>query len=368
MKVWIDNTGLQAAGSSLTEEPTHSIEGLLQLATLVAFSDVLSLNAFEGSTVAAKSAEVKDVLTSIGLDPRAIDLVRIAPESYAVACEQAAAFCRDKLSEAFLPSQDSTSAEFPPSLSEEEVHTQVTRGLQVLFCNDAKLLEDFRAESLDMKASGAVAYMLSSDGQLRVAARDLIAAYEGSWNVWRQVENFLRYHLNQELAQQADASYAPSVGRARVIRANATAVGMRIAELLDGLSERLKGRALHIPSIHRYLLRQSGGDPHGVVYEALRVRAETTTLRTHLRSRLSRSSSATQHASLEREIAELGRELEAQLGLREEPTWQNAIDISFVIGLPPIAITASSKKLKEWWDYRSAQARNAILTDISREC
>lgn len=61
MKIWIDNSGLHSAAQCLDGRASLShdyhLRGLLQFATLIIFSDSLSLNGFEDSGIAARSAE-----------------------------------------------------------------------------------------------------------------------------------------------------------------------------------------------------------------------------------------------------------------------------------------------------------------------
>jgi hypothetical protein len=368
MNVWIDNTGLQSAGAALLGPPTPDLDqsALYQLATLVAFSDNLLLSNFEKTSVTSRSEEILHELANIGLAPEVIEIVTTNTETFAEACEKAADYCKDKLSEAFSPTSDSLTTEYPAALSKSDVERQIIVSFEVLFSDSRQQLDEIRQRSLDMHAAGAVAYMLSSNEDLRISTRNIVSDHDGSWLVFRQIENFLRYHLNDFLAERAQARYAPSVGRAKLIRRKNLAVAARISELIDVLAIRLAGHPLKVPSVHSYLKEKSNKDPRSVICEAIRIRENTTELRDRLSKRLAGIELSDYSICLDREIEELGKELEAQLGLREEPTFVNAIDIEAVIGLPPLTLSVSGRKLLEWWQYRSACVRNALLTDISR--
>lgn len=215
-------------------------------------------------------------MAKIGLAPKVIEIVTTNTETFAEACEKAADYCKDKLSEAFSPTSDSLTTEYPAALSKSDVERQIIVSFEVLFSDSRQHLDDVRHRSLDMQAAGAIAYMLSSNEELRTAARNIVSDHDGSWLVFRQMENFLRYHLNDFLAERAQARYAPSVGRTKLIRRKNLAVAARISELMDVLAVRLAGHPLKVPSVHSYLKEKSNNDPRGVIYEAIRIRESTT--------------------------------------------------------------------------------------------
>lgn len=363
MRVWIDHTGFQAAGASLSEE--NPSDGLMQFATLLAFSDRVELNRSESPAIRAGSVEVREELSRIGVSNGVLGFRQTADGDYKEACLRAAAYCQDKIGEAFAPVSDPLASQFPASMTSGDVSRQLNWITDVLFADGPAVIDEARAWASEAKSDGAVVLMMVTNDRLRSAVAAAVAAYGLNAVVLRQIENFLRFHLNQELGRTAGATYAPSVGRARVVRANAQAVALRVGELLNGFAERTQNRSLGIPSVHQYLLNQSGGRPQGVIETALQVRDRTADLRARLAIRLDATDVAAR-STVEREIRELSEELEAHLGLRTAPSPWDAVDFSIVVALPPLTLAVSGRKLAEWWSYRKAEARNAVLTEISR--
>src|SRR4051812_289260 len=120
MKTWIDNTGLHAAAQCLagTASPSHDyhVRGLLQLATLVIFSDSISVNGFEDPLIARRSAEMLHRLESAGIGKGVISISPVNEAEYALACQTAAMSVTTDVSDSFSASERVLVGGGPPDL------------------------------------------------------------------------------------------------------------------------------------------------------------------------------------------------------------------------------------------------------------
>ena len=78
------------------------------------------------------------------------------------------------------------------------------------------------------------------------------------------------------------------------------------------------------------------------------------------------SNPASHNEALDKEIEEISTNIRMNLGLEPAPTIWNALDVSLVTAIPPIALSLSGKEIKEWWNFKKASKRNALLTEVSR--
>ena len=117
MRSWIDNTGLHAAGLSLRGLARGKVDadGLLQLATLLVFSDRLFVCGFESEPVAKTSSHIRDELIGIGVPEGVLQVRHDTEFSYAEACRDAAEYAADEINYLFAPRADIEGVVLVPS-------------------------------------------------------------------------------------------------------------------------------------------------------------------------------------------------------------------------------------------------------------
>ena len=215
------------------------------------------------------------------------------------------------------------------------------------------------------KAVGAVEYMLSISPELRSAVTALMHGYP-NWTDTQsyQLNVFLRYHLNDALAQQSFGTYAPAVGRAESIEQHNSFLLTSLRDLVDTVVDEFRQAPLAVPSLTTALLERSHGDPRGVLQEAIKLRVKAKHLRSWLRQHVDHLREDTPEGRFEirEQIKTLGEQLRKDVKLEESPRLSDAIDVRFVVGIP--APSVSGKKLIEWLRYRMASRYTAVLTDI----
>lgn len=363
MHLWIDNTGLHGAGKCLLGEARtdYEIKGLLQLATLIVFADTIEVGDFEAPVVAATSADFRDMLLNIGLEEGALLIHPKSREDYALACRGAADFAGEELVHRFradeqvilgLPEPNiPRGAQFRPERTEWIVHL-----------TDASELAKVNECALNTRAMGAVDYMLSGSARLRHALLQLISE-EPDWSSGHtfQVESMLRAYLNDHLAQQVDATYAPAPHRADVITRQNHWVLEQLSNALDPIVNELRPEPLGIASVFEALIRRAKGEPRGIIGEALNMRERAAPLRPLL-SKLQHAGIGGEPSSLheiKQKIADVARGVRIDLGL--ESPW-DALKIETPLGLPKPSMPLNA--LIDWARFRASMGRRAVLTDV----
>ncbi|HEX8443944.1 MAG TPA: hypothetical protein VF631_09890 [Allosphingosinicella sp.] len=366
MHLWIDNTGLHGAGRCLTVDAKsiYDLKSLLQFSTLIVFAETLDLGSFESGEVVDASAQYRDLLLELGLERSALSIIHKTRDQYAAACRQAAEFASEELEYRFraderlllaLPHANiPRGAEFQPERT-RWIATELTDPIE---------LEKINAEALDNRATDAIYYMLSGSAELRSA----VAALIGDSSEWSsghtfQVESMLRTYLNENLARQVGANYAPAPHRADVTFRQNQWILERINTSLDAIVGELRPDPLGIPSVQAALIRRSKGDPKGLVQEALSMRRRTKRLRRSL-AKLQKLEvdSAVAHRRVREEIGELAKEVRFDLKLDTPPRFLDAVSVEFQLGLPGASL--EPKAFLDWVRFRFRKGKRAVLTDI----
>ncbi len=371
MDVWLDNTGFQSAGMFLQGKVQGDLSPVYHLATTIAFSSSLTLTGFEDIEVATMTSEIIEKLDS---NRDVINMKPISSSAYHACCVEAARFCGSNFGKVVTLDMDEETLEYPAGLSSDSISKQIAMGLQVIFSKNPVELEDVEQAAKDQMAAGAAVYMLCCNSDLRIKSRKLFDNVVDKAAVYRQLENLLRYHLNTELARNSNgAIYTPALGRSKLIRnvqeKEYQSIGKlvpatELSRMLDSFKREVK---LGAPSIHLYFEKLGNNDPDRILKTAFDVREKTGSLRKKLSSKLKGISSLQEYnETLDQEIEEAAESIRMTLGLDRAPRFRDAVDLSLVTALPPIAISLSGKELNEWWKFKKSSKRNALLTEISR--
>lgn len=177
---------------------------------------------------------------------------------------------------------------------------------------------------------------------------------------------FLRCQLNHELAEQNTRSYAPAVGRAKAISMEKNYVLSKLESEVDSVIEKFNQTSCDVPRVTAYLIERAKGDPRGVLAEAVELRSRTKDLREFLAKRLRLVSQQSPEGRLEaaETIKELSHDLRKSLGLKKRVKLRDAVDIQFIVGVPPVSVCVSGAMLLKWLSERMAARRIAVLTDL----
>lgn len=368
MRLWIDNTGLQSAGQCLEGKAAGDIDvkGLLQLGTLLVFSQNLLLNSVETDRVAEKSSGVVERLVHLGVDKAFIQVTGDI-DTYLMACESAADTAAADLETAFK-SQNSDMLRLEPPDLPEEIRIAQTDFVRVANTplTDAQL-SSIKAKAKRNKAAGAIAYMLAHSPKLRAAVTKLIDS-SGHWSDIQtyQLNAFLRYYLNDALAKQYESFYTPAVARAQLIRMSNDYVLNRLTKLTDEAVSKLRRVPIAVPALTSSLVQRSKGNPAAFIESAVELRERTKELRSELKLIADKLRKDTPEIRFEidRDVKDLVEALEMDLGLRDKPKLLNGIDIEFVLGIPALGVNLG--QVREWSKYRARRKKIAVLTEISK--
>jgi hypothetical protein len=369
MKLWIDNTGLQTAFQCLdgwaNPHYDHSVRGLIQLSTLIIFGNQITLNGFEDGNVATKSQEAVERLQTLEIDQETLRIEPIGKEEYGLACYTAAESIAAELVESFNPAEHMLLGGEPPDLPRGVKKRQVEFIRLASEPEGSPLLTRVMETALDDKAIGAVEYMLASSPQLRSAVVDLIASYPDWEDPYSyQLNVFMRYHLNDALADQCFSKYAPAVRRAELIDRRHQYVLDALSSQLDDAVAELRGEPLGIPSVLGALLQRSKGEPEAMIKVAREFREYSTALRNALEKLADRFADDTPEVrfELQQQVKELGHQLRRDLKLEKAATLRDALELRFILGVPVFFISGSA--LLKWAEQRRMRRRTAVLTEV----
>ncbi len=371
MELWIDNTGLQSAGVSLEGVAKHAIDvdGLLQLGTLIVFSEKLQFNGFEPEAVGFNSRVARQLLMDLGLPEEDIVISAETPLSYRQACLQAGNEAAQDLSRTFEVVIENVPRLEPPDLPRSIMSAQTSYLRDSLLSDTAEVLEDLANEALKQKAAGAVRCMLAICPSLRAVVRDLVSRDPG-WSLahTNQLNALLRSYLNEELAGNKGIRYAPAIGRARLLQEQNYSLAKKLASDVDEISSKLRGETLPAPAVSLALVHASRGEPHAVIEAALEYRSKAEPLRKWLRRRVAGLDldSPKGRSKVRQAVSELRDLVEIDLGL------QKGVKLGAEDGLRLIpALWASglkalgASKLTAWVGQKLRARKVDVLTDIS---
>lgn len=368
MKTWIDNTGLHAVGNCIFGEAStdFDVQGLLQLATIIVFSDQIVLNGFEDKGIRAKSKQVRSEILSFGLRPEALQIQDVPETKYAEACCKTAKYLASELPYSFSSNEDELLGLEPTSLPRGAMERMVGFVRLATDGCSAEKIEEVKSSALQISAAvGAIDYMMVSSENLR----NSIAALLNVSKSWNDRDSYhlsarMRFHLNQTLARSYNSFYVPAVGRAQLIDRQAEHVIVLLEKYMNEFVDEIRPSPLGLPCVSSYLLSRAAGDPKAIIDIALELRAKATDLRRILDD-LDREGRT--RISYRKELADLIWQLRCSLGLEQGPTFIGAMDVQFVLGLPPVSLSLSGRKLLEWARYRRAKADVAVITDIVKD-
>jgi len=370
MRASLDNTGVHSAYRCVRRcaNSEEDLRGLFQFATFLVFADGLVVNGFEPDEINATTCEMRQALIKLGLESESFEIVDRTILEYQEACEAAALACASDIDWAFNPLEGHIPGlmpDLPPGAETilESFATLVTEEYS------PENLEAIRLAALEEKAGGACHYMIASCEPLRERVR--VRARRESWGhpSLLQLNAFLRYYLNDELARQREATYAPATGRARVMRHRNRLLAERLASVVSSVVGNGLEKPLPIPSVASVLVAKAKGDPLGILSEAIELRHHSANrrLRDWIRKRVGEScaDSLGDLASAEGLAQEAEDLVRKALALVGKPTLLGAIEVQLVLGMLPV-VTVQTEKLVEWFHYRKGCRKVALLTELSR--
>jgi hypothetical protein len=222
-------------------------------------------------------------------------------------------------------------------------------------------------EALKLKAPGAVEYMMACSKALREAVRRTKSRHLG-WSeaASYQLNIFLRYHLNDALADQAFSKYAPAVGRAELIERRNQYILNAMGDITDQVVTDLRGKPLGIPSTLAALLQRSKGEPRAILAVAREIREYSGSMRQSLTKLAEAYPSDTPESrfDIQREVTEIGKQLRRSVGLEKASTLRDAVELRMVLGLPVLSV--SVMKVVDWLRHQRQNRRVAVLTELVR--
>jgi hypothetical protein len=374
MQLWIDNTGLQSAGLCLEgrARPAHDydVRGLLQLATLLVYGNKISLNGFEDKVVADRTEEMVDRLRGLGIAKNILSISPITEVEYALACRTAADSVGPDLASNYNPDDFRLVGGEPPDLPRGVAKRQVNYVALAHERKGSAKLHAVEKAALRDKAIGAIEYMMACSPPLRKAVTRILKTnpnFEDTRSYDLNV--LLRYHLNDALAEQSFAKYAPAIGRAELVARRNQYILTSIGGLLDKtateLRSKLSSEPLGTPSMVVALLHRSKAEPQGVLTAALEFREHSKALRNTLEKLATKYLDDTPEARFEiqAEINELGAQLRRDVGLDKRATLRGAVDVKWALGTVPIPFI-SSKEIVKWVRELKKKKQTAVLTEL----
>lgn len=370
MRLWIDNTGLHSVGQCLVRAATgdHDVKGLLQFATLLVYGDSLGVNGYEPMGIASRSKYIVDHLVGLGCPGSAVVIKPVSRDLYALACKSAAAEAEENLLLSFNPQQEALLGCEPTNLPLGDYERQIHFPQLLRLKDDSAQLADTLVTALDEQSVGAVDYIIASSGLLRCRIRELIEHFS-SWTDLNsyQLNAYLRCELNQALADRYGAEYTPAVPRAQLVNRQCHHVLNSLDDVADSVVSELRGSSIGVPSVIAFLVSRCKGDPLGVIEEALRLRQQTEALRALLQQYIDAfgEDSPEGRFHIRAVLRGLGEDVRGSLGLCKSHRLVDAIDLSFIIGIPVPRISAV--KLLEWLRFRVRRRRVTVLTDLVKK-
>jgi hypothetical protein len=365
MQVWTDNTGLHAVRQCLNGKADNDgdIRGLLQFATLLIYGDRMQVNGFEIPVISERTEELVHALALMTPNQTLLEIAPITAQEYAEACTAAADRAASDLPFVFNPDEHIHLRLGPPDLPRELLDRQVNCVRLACLTDESDELSAIRQHALADRAVGAVDYMFATSAGLRRAVSTMVSAH-AQWTDQHsyQLNVFLRYQLNDQLGACRSAIYAPAVGRAELIHKRHKFVTEALVGELDDVLTELRGTPLGIPSVSAALVSRSKGEPKAILVESLEMRERARSIRQWLSHLVDRSVRRNERFELMSQIRSLGADLRKDLALDSAPRFLDAVDVTFIVGLP--APSVSAVKLFEWMQYNRGRKQRALLTDI----
>lgn len=369
MPIWIDNTGLHSVGralDSIARGPVD-VDGLLQFATLLIFSDRIQISEYEANEIARTTREYCHGLFSLGVSADSLVISPITSDNYWAACLEAAEICAEQLPFTFDASAGPTVGMHPDMPSSELTEQMgIIRSVGTCYPEDEEVERLASSQEL-RKATFAVRYMLLKSRNLRDEVEKIVnRVLPSDVDAIARLEAHIRMYLNYALARQQGALCAPAVARARTIRNHRqNVVGMVLGRLDETLASLGRG-SLGFPSVVSALLKRSKGDPQGLMYETLVLRDLAAPFRDWA-ARLANAHDVETpegYLSVRREIEQMVHDARVALKLGYSEPSVGAIELSVEWGLPSLGISAAtlSEHVRRFFRRKTI----VILTEISR--
>ena len=366
IKIWLDNTGIHNVGRCLDGRAKSDvdIEGFLQFAILVAFSNRMEFNPFEPEHIAERTDIIINRLGQIGVSKEVLHDSRDNQDSYALACGEAAREAAKDLRYVFLPGGDNVHGLAPELQRGQDVHSGfldlVDSGVSQAH------LQQVLESALADKAAGAVDYMVAVNHDLRCAIREkAISCKDWSDAHTHQLGAFLRFYLNTLLGCQNHGTYAPAVGRARLVRRANLFYLDRLVDLADEITVMLRGAALPLPSLHAALVIEGKGELEAILDVACQKRERTPHIRRWLEASVEGSDEARgdYFVKAEAEMNEIRTAVFETLRRCRHPELEAPVTLQGFHGIPnpsldPMKLATSFKH----WRLRS---RFMVVTEMS---
>jgi hypothetical protein len=365
-QISIDNTGLHSAGRCLfgTSAGDADIDGLMQLATQIVFADEINMSSFESAVVRGRSWEILESLSALGLPRSALNIRELDEPAFARACRRAAAKFAEDL-EGHRWGAEGVAAMLPFTVPELR-GTSTLGSLNELICSGVSDTQrgELLQSAFGQRAAGAEHYMLMSCDALWESVRRL--ARDSPWGPeqTQQLSVYLRYYLNEEIAELWSSIYAPAVARGRLVLRRTEIVLRALESAFARAAEKLAPHLPGVPSVAGALVLLANGDPAGVIEQAVRAREKATGLRRCIRAfaRNLASDEADHGHSTRADIESLGLTLEQELGLREAPRFTDALDFRTIWLLP----IPSIPKVREWLTFKMRRRPISVLGEFCK--
>ncbi len=369
MRYWIDNTSLHAVGRCMDGRGQGELDvsALLQFATQIVFVDTVQFGLFEISSVRARSAQVHESLSTLGVHGSFVKPHEFSISEFASACHSAAeelasdlewtAFTERPTGTSFLALAHPDQSTLDPRIL-DDLHRLIVGSV-----GEDEIDTILKGTLQEKKAAGSDEYMLAASQPLRTILNEIASTGHWTRDDSGLFTVYSRFYLNQQLARRRGVVYAPSVARSRIVHQS-------IQTLLAGLTLEVGRIALEcepvlleVPSIADILVRRGRSDPIGIIEEAVSARESTASLRAYLSSWiLEGDMNSNEWRSARKEISELALAVRRDLGLAKAPILLDAIELSGFGLTPKIRVG----KLWEWLQYTITRRRITALSEFAK--
>lgn len=346
------------------------MSGLLQLANQIIFSDKIKLCSYESPAVLNHSVAVRDTLLSLGVSKAVIEFHNFDRSQYALACNRVSKRIYDDLQYTSIEKSEPNRSllkiahpDLPSIMSDviEQVHHLITDDIS------ERERTDLATHALDSMAAGADVYIIASCPSLLGLLKQHASSLDWTLQHTEELQIYLRYYLNEELAKLSNADYCPAVGRARITNKHNSLILKSISEVNDVIASAVKTlepSRTGIPSIAEAVVKHAMGEPRSIIEVAIAFREKAKPFRRHLQSIMSpgKSSGYEDLHNVRMATRHLGQVLLNDLGLKPAPRIRDAFEVQF-LGLVPIP---SITKLLDWIEYRIERRRISFMSEFAK--
>ena len=374
MRIWVDNTGLHAAGRCLngTAKNLIDVEGIVQFGTFLATGKSIHLNGFEHPDIFSFSEETKDEI--VELSSSKLEIIQEPSVNYRRACLDAAYRCANDFSNGIDLGNPAISDLKPSKVPNKEMLSQITFAREVMKGSEKFNFTEIADSALSKKAVGAFEFMLSSSKELREAFRTVFLS-QTSWtnDEIYALTSACRMYLNEELSKYAakgnGAVPGLAVARARiVVKQN----GYSVSTLDDSFKRWIINatqRPLPVPPLAALLVQRSKGDPRALLVEALSMRENMVKTVGEYYSRINTFEWNTVGRDSQEDA--LAREISAAIArkLKREPSKKFPFGMSLQLAVAWVAIklNLSRSNIQEWAEEKFANQRWKAFSEMAEK-